>query len=786
MKKQNKARLFTSAAAISVAVFAAPAFAQDDGVDDEIIVTATKRAQSLQDVPFSVNAQTEEDMQRTGSQNLEDVSRNVAGLIIQNLGPGQSQVAIRGVSAGQIVRDQPGVKEQVGVYLDESVMSLSLFTPDLELFDLDRIETLRGPQGTLFGSGSIGGTIRYITNQPKIGEYEGMVEGGVNFVSDGGTGYNGRGVLNIPMGEMAALRVSGYYSRLPGFIDAFRPDGSVDYDINDADKFGGRAAVRLEITPDVTFTPRVVYQKIETDGFNRQEVWNLFSNPDTNPPRVYGPRQQFLLLQEAFVDEFLLADGTIEIGLGPLALTSISSYIDRDILVSRDASALTHSVSVDLGYDPAVLAIPSNLRDTTDLKSFTQEVRIASDYESRLQWLVGVFYSDIERIYAQRLPTPGYDMFTDMALGAGTAAATNGTFGPDSPYNADLPYDIEQFAVFGEATLDLSDSLHFTAGLRYYDFEETRRFTSGGLFSNGDDQIDNTASDGVAPRFIVSYDVSDAVTLNAQAAKGFRLGGANDPLNITLCSPADAATFGGAPTYEDETLWNYEGGIKVKKGAVTFNAAGFYTDIKNLQVTVDAGTCSSRVVFNVPDASTIGAEFELDAELAPGLTLAVAGTVLEADFDSTLLDVNGALLAGVRDGNRLPSVPDFQISATATYDFMVGNHDAFMSASVQHVGDRITQPTDQENNPRTFSHGLPVFGMNGAEMTTLDLILDPYQIVNVNAGISFGSVDVIAFVNNVTDENANLSFDRERGGRARLAYRTNQPRTYGLTARINF
>src|ERR671912_2873851 len=163
-----------------------PEVAQTSG--DEIIVTATKRATTVQDVPFSINAQTQEDIQRANASTIEEISRNVAGLAVQNLGPGQSQVSVRGVSAGQIVRDQPGVKEQVGVYLDESVISLSLFTPDLDLFDLNRVETLRGPQGTLFGSGSVGGTVRYITNQPEVDRLEGMVEGDVNAVKDGELG----------------------------------------------------------------------------------------------------------------------------------------------------------------------------------------------------------------------------------------------------------------------------------------------------------------------------------------------------------------------------------------------------------------------------------------------------------------------------------------------------------------------------------------------------------------------------------------------------------------------
>ena len=192
---------------VSALALQADASAQDDG--DVIVVTATKREQALIEVPFSVDAQTQDDIRKTGSQSIEDVARNVAGLNIQNLGPGQSQVSIRNVSAGQIVRDQPGVKEQVGVYLDESVISLSLFTPDLDLYDLNRVETLRGPQGTLFGSGSIGGTLRYITNQPQLGETTAEAEFDLNTISDGGTGGSLKGVVNVPLSDKSALRIVG-------------------------------------------------------------------------------------------------------------------------------------------------------------------------------------------------------------------------------------------------------------------------------------------------------------------------------------------------------------------------------------------------------------------------------------------------------------------------------------------------------------------------------------------------------------------------------------------------
>jgi outer membrane receptor protein involved in Fe transport len=151
---------------------AAVEFSLEPQLQEEVTVTAMRREQTLEEVPFSVAAPTEEQLQRLGVDNIEGVAANVAGFTVQNLGPGQSQVAIRGVSAGQIVRDQPGVKEQVGAYLDDSIISLSLFTPDLDLFDVGRVEVLRGPQGTLFGSGSLSGTVRYISNPPELGRQE--------------------------------------------------------------------------------------------------------------------------------------------------------------------------------------------------------------------------------------------------------------------------------------------------------------------------------------------------------------------------------------------------------------------------------------------------------------------------------------------------------------------------------------------------------------------------------------------------------------------------------------
>lgn len=763
-----------------------PPAAQTSG--DDIVVTATKRATTLQDVPFSVNAQTEEDIQRANANTIEDLSRNVAGLAVQNLGPGQSQVSVRGVSAGQIVRDQPGVKEQVGIYLDESVVSLSLFTPDFDLFDLNRVETLRGPQGTLFGSGSVGGTIRYITNQPVLGVTEGMVEANANIAEESDFGYQLKGTVNVPLGNTAAFRAVAYGTHYPGFIDAVGPAGGKN--VNDGSRVGGRISMLWEPTPNIRLTPRFVYQKVKANGFNREEVFNLYANPTAVPPFTFGEREQFLMMREEFSDETWLADLVASADIGPVELTSVTSYMKRDILVSRDASALTHSVSRDLGFPQEVALIPSNLRDTTDLKQFTQEVRVSSTGTGPFQWLIGAFYSDVDRFYRQRLPTPGYSDYVDAAFGPGTSeAVSNGFPDLDSPYNSDLPYDIEQKAVFGEASYEFGQ-FKITGGARYYDFNETRSFISGGLFSNGDNLIDEkTSSDGISPRIIGTWEPNRNLRVNVQAAKGFRLGGVNDPLNLPLCSDEDEEIFGPfAGAFKDETLWNYEAGVKYSKGFVTFNGAVYHTKIRDLQVTLDAGTCSSRLVFNVPKAHTTGLELEVAAQPTPELDMSFAASFVEAEFDSTLPGTL-PISTGIRKGNRLPSVPKVQLAATATYTRHWGaNREWYITASAQHIGSRYTQPADQELNPRTFVHNLnPYFGNQPGATTTLDLKLPSYQLVNLSGGIQWGNgLETVLYVTNLFDENPQLAFDRERGGRARLGWHVGNPRVIGLTVRRKF
>ena len=748
-----------------------------------IIVTATKRASTVQDVPFSVNAQTAADIKRANAQTIEDISRNVAGLTVQNLGPGQSQVSVRGVSAGQIIRDQPGVKEQVGIYLDESVVSLSLFTPDFDLFDLNRVETLRGPQGTLFGSGSVGGTIRYITNQPKLETIEGEVEGGINVAKGGDIGYDAKGALNLPICRAAAVRGVLYYSRFPGFIDAVGP--AADENINSGERYGGRLSMLLQPTDSLKITPRVVWQRATANGFNREEFYNLYDNQFTTGAAGtdLGRRTIYLKTPERFRDQSSLYDLTVSYDFGPAELTSVSSYLHRNILVSRDASALTGSITVDpVGLGAPAANLVSNLVDTTKLDQFTQELRLASTGAGPFQWVFGGFYSHVDREYHQRLPTPGYDA---------AVAADSGNFViPDNPYHADLPYTIKQKALFGEASYKFGQ-IKVTGGGRWYDFSEERRFFSGGIFSDHTDRTDRTKSNGFSPRGIVSWQPSRSLSVNAQVAKGFRLGGVNDPLNVPLCTTADLATFGSFQAYNDETLWNYEAGVKYSKRGVTFNAAAFYNDIKNLQVTLDAGSCSSRIVFNVPKAHSQGIEAEFSVHPMVGLDFSFAGSLLSSKFDSTVIGgTPPAVIGGIRDGNRLPTVPKYQFAATANYESRFNSAaNWFVNGSVQRIGNRFSQPSDQEPAGTVrlifFDPATGAFGVRPTAFGTFKL--PAYTLVNLSTGIRWDDgLEVVAYVKNLFDKDPKLSLDRERGLRARIGYNIGQPRIIGLTLRKSF
>jgi len=808
--------------------FVASAQQTDQGTQpalQEVVVTAQKREANIEDVPFSVSATSQQQIINSGSQNLIDLARNIASFSVADLGPGQSQMAIRGISSGQVIRDQPGVKEQVGVYLDESPISVALFTPDLELFDLDRFEVLRGPQGTLFGAGSEAGTVRYITHQPDLGRFEAFTDASYENVEYGDRGGMVRGAFNVPLGDTAAARLVLYYHHLPGFIDAIQPGGEAKQDVNDGDRVGARLSFLWKPNDSLSITPRVVYQELTTNGYPRVDLYNILANPYTTvAPVTIGNLQQYTQQREGLLDQFLLTDLDVAWNFGPATLTSITSYTHRDVRVLRDATQLTGSVTFDaLGIpDQASVRLSSPLYDRTGLNVLSQEVRLASNGTQNIDWLIGGFFQHVDRHYGQNLPTPGYDALV------GAPSQAFGTPTADTPFYSDLSYSLKQYAAFGEATWHVTNQWAITAGLRYYKFTEDKNLLFGGAFGFVPQGIPgqtcttgtgppttnpcvpqstpaSTDSSGTSPRFIVSYKPTDDAQLYAQAARGFRLGGINDPINLTLCTGNDVAIFGHQASWKDEKTWDYELGAKTQwlDKRVTFNLDVFYSDIKDLQATTTAGSCSSRIVFNVPTARSAGVEMELFARPNINWDFGVTASYIDAKLTSSVTSTptpgTTVVVGGLADGNRLPTAPKTQAAAYLGYTLPVSNQrDFFANFTVQYVGSSFSQFENEQpgfgnictgcpNAANPYAARLDAFG---GQLSTNSFTFNPelpsYTIGNLRLGLKTDRWQAAFYVNNLWDETARTALDYERLRTARLGYLTNQPRTYGLYGSYSF
>src|SRR5438445_493876 len=673
---------------------------------EEITVTAMKREDVVRKVPFSITATSEETLRVRGATDIEDVAANVGGFSVQNLGPGQSQVAIRGLSSGYI--DSPGI--------------------------------------TTTANGSI------------------------------------------------------------------QPDPTTTQNnVNTGKRFGGRIALKIAPINGLTITPRFLYQKIEMDGWNRIDAYNILANPfTTNRPAVtLGDREQFIQVREPYTDKWYLGDLNINYDFGVAELTSITSYNRRDILVVRDAGALTSSITSSIGSSgqpEPVYSLNAPLYDATGggdpavpnrkpATTFTQELRL-SGTQDRFRWVLGGFYAHQNRDYGQDLPVTGFT----ARSGIPSRSSIDPLAPPDSLFFSVLSYKLDQFAVFGEGTVALTDQWDVIAGLPYYHFSEDKQQFFGGIFGEGPNgevvsQPGNTKADGVAPRFILSYKIADTTKINAQVSRGFRLGGINDPLNFSLCTPEDPIPFGGHTNWNDETVWNYELGAKSKflGGKPSVHVSVFYMDIHDLRTTVTAGSSSSRVIFTVPKARSLGVDVEFEAAPTRNFDFTLSGSYDDAKLQSTLTstapDGTVSIVSGIRSGARLPSVPKFKFAAAATYQWEVrAGYLVYVPAVNQFVGARFTQVGDEDLG----TLNIPAFAANtpGAPYTASVFTYNPklpaYDIVNARIGVKQEKWDFSLYGNNLTDERAFLALDQERGTRARIGYLTNQPRTFGTSLRVNF
>ena len=629
----------------------------------EIIVTATRRQESVQDIPFSITALTGDKLQDLGAETLRDFAEKVAGLEYASFAPGLNRITVRGIST------QTG-ESSVGFYIDEMPITADpTAQPDVGIYDVNRVEVLRGPQGTLFGESSLGGTIRIITNRPDTSAFAGSAEATVSNTDDGGWNYVTNAMVNIPLVEdKLALRVVGGWHQNSGYIDNVLLGQS---DVNEEEGYNFR--VILGWTPSDALTVLASYMgsEIETDG-------EFIANENLD---------QFRFTPENRKDNFQRVNLTIEYETDFADFISSTSYFDRD------TDRLTDQTGATFGLLPP----GATLEQLFDIDSevFAQEVRIASNRAGPIDWVIGGFFKNNERTLMN------------------SADATPSLGGPLLASDDKLRF--RQWAVFGEAVWHITEQLDFTAGLRY--FQENDRFetnTSGLLAGPGLSNVETQESNEFAPRFSLKYAPTDNVNLYATASRGFRAGGANPtkPVFDVLGVPLPVA-------YQPDTLWNYELGLKSQMfdNRLLFNVAGYYMDWQDIQLPITAGV-GFNGTFNGGDAESKGVEVELVATPFDRLTIDFSGNYTDATLSETItvpfpagpmttIDVPVAV-----EGNKLPLVPEWKASVGIEYEVPINDDwSTVLRADASFIPERFNFA---DNNPAEVLEGYQLVNLQAA------------------------------------------------------------------------
>ncbi len=740
------------------------------GVLEEVIITATKRETAAQDTGISLSALGEKRLEREGLDSFAQFATSVAGLSFGERGPGQSVVALRGINSSitQFNTDEPESKEAVGIYLDETPVSLNGFNPDLRTFDLNRIEVLRGPQGTLFGSGSMSGTIRYISNPPNPDAFATKVSVSYFDVSKGDDSQEYNGMLNVPLGSSTALRFTGFVRDLGGFVDNVAPatdtrdpghPGGVKEDVNTDDTYGGRLQLLFQPHERIQTTVRLYYQQTETGGYPTEDTYNAAVPLAGNNPAdaALGDYQQSRLFDEENEDEFMLYNLDLRFDLGFAELVSVTSYLERDLdsnYETTDFLPWLSSVGAPGFVDPddgsPIFTYETDSRELlsniTETEDFIQEFRLVSTDGGAVDWLAGVFFNEQDKRFAQTAPNPGLD-----------AAIGTMMFG-DNVFISEQTFKDRQIALFGEIALDLNEEWRLITGVRFYKFEQDMFFDSiGGLFSAGIDVNRELNETGSNPKISLEFRPAERNELwYATIARGFRLGGTNDPLPPVCGITAE-------PGFESDSLLNYELGYKTGTDRFQFNSAVYYIDWNDVPVGGPL-TCGFATTFNAGEARVIGVEADLKLALTESFEVAANASYNDAEFsDRFVRPPDGTFV--IEDGTEMPLVPDFTFNASATWSFPLGNLfggvNGYVNGTYSYQDDRY----------------------NSADVNTREK-MDSYSLVNFRLGVESERWRAALFVNNLADKRAVIFKDT-------ILLRHNRdsvtrPRSIGLNISFNF
>ena len=715
--------------------------AQSDGavLIEEIIVTAQYREQSLQDVSAGIQAFQGDDLDRNGANSFLDYALSVPSLSFRDQGSGSKRLAIRGVSnASASDLAISATVATTGLYINDVAMQGTSIMPDVAIYDLDRIEVLKGPQGTLYGEGAMGGAVRMILNRPDPSAFEIKTDISFGSVEEGEMDYHLKGAINMPLVEdKIALRLVGTYSDLGGFVDNVGTGAS---DFNTTESYSVRVNLAAQVTEKVDLDLLYMRNDQELNGFPYIDV--------TLSDLEYGFKEP--LTSEYVTDVTAL---TITADLGFAQLTSVSSLFrfERD----NDLHFVLTSGLFGVEQDRAII--------TADLESLAQEIRLVSQGDGRLDWVFGAYYRDKEQ------PAQAWAPIAPEEVDVANAWMASVGFGPPIPANRiifDRVFEdiYEQTAVYGEVSYEFTDRLRGTVGARWYDEDVTgsSAFTFWSWlapFSSPDIDINSINNSDVVPMVSFSYDISDDQMVYFRYAEGYRSG----LINIQALDPVNPL---GTIAVESDDSNNFEVGIKTlwNDGRTMFNASAYLIDWEGIQTQLVGFSeiLGSNIGYlaNGPDARLIGGEFELVVS-ADQVTF---GGAL-GYTDSEITDAAPPIL-----GNEvLPNVPEITASAFVDVSWPVlADAMASVHANLRYQDEQATRLITE-----AVSDGAPV---------------GSYTILNLRVGIDWEKWGIQLFVNNLTDERAELGLGQ--GSISNFDFpnvRTvNRPRTFGVALRTRF
>ncbi|MDT8759596.1 TonB-dependent receptor [Sphingomonas psychrotolerans] len=763
----------TAAGALAAA---APAAAQDAqpsvAPNEEIVVTAQKREQTLLEIPQSISVVGAERLERQQATSFVDYAALVPGLSLQQGNPGETRVVLRGINTG-------GASPTTAIYIDETPFGAStgqsngaILAGDVDPFDIERVEVLRGPQGTLYGANSLGGVVKFVTVTPRLGAFEGRVQAGVETVTDGDMGWNGNAVVNVPIGKIAALRVSGFYREQGGFIDTV---GIARDNANDLTSYGGRASLLVQPSDNFSVRLTALAQNIRADGRAAFDADPLTLQPQTTDPATGVSTEGRLTRTQYYPDkndvDYRNYNGTIDWDLGFASLISATSYsttIQHEVTDSSyQLAGIGDAFYGNVGTPgPRGITLPARVSN----KKFTQEVRLASPSSNVLEWLVGGYYTREEGLIFQRyLPFAldtgeALDPTLTLPVGPGGANVVFPEF-----VRAELASVYREYAGFGSVTLHVGPRFDLTAGARYsHNNQRTRQLLDGALLPLSGSPIGPDVTNGrssenvftwsVAPRF----ELSDQVSLYARVAKGYRPGGPN------VVPPGAGSAFPGF--FEADTLISYEAGIRGETAnhAFALDASLYYLDWDNIQVLVvyQTGIGPIGADGNGDSARSQGAEITATLRPTRGFDVVANIAYNDAKLREDLPPGDGGFA-----GDRLPYAPEWTANISADYEWSVGGGTtAFVGGNVRLVSD---QEADFDDAFRTQ------FGRR--------INIDGYATVDLRAGARFGKFNVTAFAKNLTNSRG-LTSAGTFGGRPGTLVSASpiRPRTLGISLGAGF